>query len=110
MALDPKDVVSIGNLGNALRKQKKPEEAIITYKKALAANPDNVDILNNLAVAYRGVGRNAARLGKQPIARIVAQAVSGVEPKWVMMAPVEAVEKLLKKTWIPRRKQELAEN
>ncbi len=42
--------------------------------------------------------RNAARLGKQPIARIVAQAVSGVEPKWVMMAPVDAVEKLLKKT------------
>jgi acetyl-CoA C-acetyltransferase len=28
----------------------------------------------------------------------VAQAVSGVEPKWVMMAPVEAVEKLLAKT------------
>ncbi|MGA9882309.1 MAG: acetyl-CoA C-acetyltransferase [Candidatus Acidiferrales bacterium] len=42
--------------------------------------------------------RNAAQLGKQPMARIVAQAVSGVEPKWVMMAPVEAVEKLLAKT------------
>ncbi len=40
----------------------------------------------------------AARLGKAPMARIVAQAVSGVEPKWVMMAPVEAVEKLLRKT------------
>jgi acetyl-CoA C-acetyltransferase len=40
----------------------------------------------------------AARLGKAPLARIVAQAVSGVEPKWVMMAPVEAVEKLLRKT------------
>jgi acetyl-CoA C-acetyltransferase len=42
--------------------------------------------------------RTAARLGKAPMARIVAQAVSGVEPKWVMMAPVEAVEKLLAKT------------
>src|SRR5438445_3024228 len=42
--------------------------------------------------------RNASRLGKQPVARIVAQAVSGVEPKWVMMAPVDAVEKLLTKT------------
>ena len=40
----------------------------------------------------------AARLGRKPMARIVAQAVSGVEPKWVMMAPVEAVEKLLHKT------------
>lgn len=42
--------------------------------------------------------RVAAKLGKRPVARIVAQAVSGVEPKWVMMAPVEAVEKLLAKT------------
>jgi acetyl-CoA C-acetyltransferase len=42
--------------------------------------------------------RAAARLGKSPLATIVAQAVSGVEPKWVMMAPVEAVEKLLAKT------------
>lgn len=40
----------------------------------------------------------AAKLGKQPMARIVAQAASGVEPKWVMMAPVLAVEKILKKT------------
>src|SRR6202047_1741225 len=48
--------------------------------------------------------RNAARLGKQPMARIVAQAVSGVEPKWVMMAPVEAVEKLLAKTGWDRDK------
>jgi acetyl-CoA C-acetyltransferase len=48
--------------------------------------------------------RNAQRLGKTPMARIVAQAVSGVEPKWVMMAPVEAVEKLLKKTGWDRDK------
>jgi acetyl-CoA C-acetyltransferase len=48
--------------------------------------------------------RNAQRLGKQPMARIVAQAVSGVEPRWVMMAPVEAVEKLLAKTGWDRDK------
>src|SRR5579863_4427281 len=47
---------------------------------------------------------NAGRLGKRPMARIVAQAVSGVEPKWVMMAPVEAVEKLLAKTGWDRDK------
>jgi len=47
---------------------------------------------------------NAKRLGKTPMARIVAQAVSGVEPQWVMMAPVEAVEKLLKKTGWDRDK------
>jgi acetyl-CoA C-acetyltransferase len=48
--------------------------------------------------------KNAARLGKTPMARIVAQAVSGVEPKWVMMAPVDAVEKLLAKTGWDRDK------
>jgi len=48
--------------------------------------------------------KNAARIGKAPMARIVAQAVSGVEPKWVMMAPVEAVEKLLVKTGWDRDK------
>jgi acetyl-CoA C-acetyltransferase len=48
--------------------------------------------------------KNATRLGKQPMARIVAQAVSGVEPKWVMMAPVDAIEKLLKKTGWDRDK------
>ncbi len=48
--------------------------------------------------------RKAAELGKKPMARIVAQAVSGVEPKWVMMAPVDAVEKLLRKTGWDRDK------
>ena len=46
----------------------------------------------------------ASRLGKQPMARIVAQATSGVEPKWVMMAPVDAVEKLLAKAGWDRDK------
>jgi len=48
--------------------------------------------------------KTAAQLGKAPMARIVAQAVSGVEPKWVMMAPVDAVEKLLAKTGWDRDK------
>ena len=39
----------------------------------------------------------AHELGKTPMARVVGQAVSGVEPKWVMMAPVDAVRMLLKK-------------
>ena len=39
----------------------------------------------------------ARELGKTPMASIVGQAVSGFEPKWVMMAPVDAVRMLLKK-------------
>lgn len=42
--------------------------------------------------------RRAQELGVEPMGRIVAQAVAGVEPKYVMMAPVEAVRKLFKKT------------
>jgi acetyl-CoA C-acetyltransferase len=54
--------------------------------------------------------RTAARLGKTPMARIVAQAVSGVDPKWIMMAPVYAVEKLLEKTgWDRDRDVDLVE-
>jgi acetyl-CoA C-acetyltransferase len=40
----------------------------------------------------------AKELGAQPMVRIVAQATSGVEPKWVMMAPVDAVRKIWEKT------------
>ena len=40
----------------------------------------------------------AKELGLEPMAAIAGQAVSGVEPRDVMMAPVSAVEKLLKKT------------
>ena len=40
----------------------------------------------------------AAALGRKPLARIVAQAVAGLEPSLVMMTPVEAVRKLWKKT------------
>jgi acetyl-CoA C-acetyltransferase len=40
----------------------------------------------------------ARSLGIEPLARVVAQATSGVEPELVMMAPVEAIRKLLQKT------------
>ncbi len=40
----------------------------------------------------------AARLGVRPLARIVGQATSGLDPKLVMMTPVEAVRRVLAKT------------
>jgi acetyl-CoA C-acetyltransferase len=42
--------------------------------------------------------QRAKELGAPPMVRIVAQATSGVEPKWVMMAPVGAVRKIWEKT------------
>src|ERR1044072_4812077 len=53
--------------------------------------------------------RRARELGVEPMAKIVAQAVSGVEPRLVMMAPVEAIRKLLKKNGLSGREGELVE-
>jgi acetyl-CoA C-acetyltransferase len=39
----------------------------------------------------------ARQMGVEPMARIVAQATSGVEPALVMMAPVEAIRRVLRK-------------
>src|SRR5438552_13275482 len=41
---------------------------------------------------------NAKELGAKPMVRIVAQSTSGIDPKWVMMAPVSAVRKIWEKT------------
>jgi acetyl-CoA C-acetyltransferase len=46
----------------------------------------------------------ARRIGRKPLARIVAQATSGVEPSLVMMSPVYAVRKIWEKTgWSPAK-------
>jgi acetyl-CoA C-acetyltransferase len=53
---------------------------------------------NDGAAALLVTSREKAReWGKKPLGRIVGQAVSGIEPRWVMMAPVEAVRKLAAK-------------
>ena len=39
----------------------------------------------------------AKELGIEPLARIVASAVSGIEPKFIMLAPVKGVQNVLKK-------------
>ena len=51
----------------------------------------------------------AAKLGHPPLARIVGQAVSGIAPALVMMAPVEAIDKLLKKLGWSRDEVDLYE-
>jgi len=40
----------------------------------------------------------AKQMSAEPMVRIVAQATSGVDPRWVMMAPVDAVRQIWKKT------------
>jgi acetyl-CoA C-acetyltransferase len=40
---------------------------------------------------------NAAKLGIEPLGRVVASATSGIEPKLIMMAPVKGVQNVLAK-------------
>ena len=56
--------------------------------------------INLMGVQALGMGLGAliAELGAKPMVRIVAQATSGVEAKWVMMAPVGAVRQIWDKT------------
>jgi acetyl-CoA C-acetyltransferase len=69
------------------------------FKKEGTVTAGNAPSVNDGASAVVVTSlRKAKKLGVEPMARIVAQAVSGVEPRLVMMAPVEAVRKLLKKT------------
>jgi acetyl-CoA C-acetyltransferase len=51
----------------------------------------------------------ATRLKVSPQAEVVAHATSGVEPGWVMMAPVGAVEEVLRKTGWKREEVDLYE-
>ena len=39
----------------------------------------------------------ASELGVEPLARVVSYAVSGIEPKYIMLAPVEGVRRAVKK-------------
>jgi acetyl-CoA C-acetyltransferase len=69
------------------------------FKEGGTVTAGNAPGVNDGASAVVVTSRERARaLGVEPLARIVGQATSGVEPKLVMMAPVEAIRKLLKKT------------
>jgi acetyl-CoA C-acetyltransferase len=69
------------------------------FKEGGTVTAGNAPGVNDGASAVVVTSRERARtLGVEPLAKIVGQATSGVEPKLVMMAPVEAIRKLLKKT------------
>jgi acetyl-CoA C-acetyltransferase len=100
--------------------KKKGAPAVIFDKDEGPREDTTIDVLRSLKPAFKkdgtvtagnapGVNDGAAavvvtsaqrakELGAKPMVRIVAQATSGVEPKWVMMAPVGAVKKIWEKT------------
>jgi acetyl-CoA C-acetyltransferase len=69
------------------------------FKEGGTVTAGNAPGMNDGASALVVSSAERARaLGVEPLARIVGQATSGIEPKLVMMAPVEAIKKLLQKT------------
>src|SRR6202043_1223615 len=69
------------------------------FKKDGTVTAGNAPGVNDGAAAVVVTSASRAReLGAQPLVRIVAQATSGIDPKWVMMAPVGAVRQIWEKT------------
>jgi acetyl-CoA C-acetyltransferase len=69
------------------------------FKEGGTVTAGNAPGVNDGAAALVVTSAETARtLGRKPLARIVGQTVAGLEPALVMMAPVDAVRKLWKKT------------
>ena len=69
------------------------------FKKDGTVTAGNAPGVNDGAAALVVTSaKRAGELGAKPMVKIVAQATSGVEPKWVMMAPVGAVRTIWEKT------------
>jgi len=93
--------------------KKKGESSVIFDKDESPRDDTTIEILRSLKPAFKKDGtvtagnapgvndgaaavvvtsaKHAKELGAEPMARIVGQASSGIDPAWVMMAPVSAV-------------------
>jgi acetyl-CoA C-acetyltransferase len=68
------------------------------FKKDGTVTAGNAPGVNDGAAALVVMAADRAKaLGVRPMARIVAQATSGLQPKMLLMTPVEATRKVLKK-------------
>ena len=99
--------------------QKKGEPIVLDYDETIRGET-TVEVLGKLKPAFKKEGgtvtagnapgvndgasavvvttsEKAAELGVEPMARVVASAQSGIEPKYIMLAPVEGVKRVLKK-------------
>ena len=101
-------------------RKKKTDPPVLFDKDECPREDTTIEVLRSLKAAFKkdgtvtagnapGVNDGAAavvvtsaqrakELGAKPMVRIVAQATSGIDPAWVMMAPVGAVRKIWEKT------------
>jgi acetyl-CoA C-acetyltransferase len=69
------------------------------FKKDGTVTAGNAPGVNDAGSAVVVMSRKRAQeLGAKPLARVTGYATGGLEPKWVMMAPVQAVRNLMKLT------------
>ena len=69
------------------------------FKKDGTVTAGNAPGVNDGAAAVVVTSAQRAKeLGAKPMVRVLAQATSGIDPAWVMMAPVGAVRKIWEKT------------
>ncbi|MHC5011740.1 MAG: acetyl-CoA C-acetyltransferase [Planctomycetota bacterium] len=69
------------------------------FRKDGTVTPGNASQISDGASALVVMSEDAAKArGIEPLARITGYATGGVEPKWVMYAPVVAIDKLTKAT------------
>ncbi len=68
------------------------------FKKDGTVTAGNAPGVNDAAAALIVMAASTATsLGLEPMVHIRAQATSGIEPEWVMLAPVQGVQRVLKK-------------
>jgi acetyl-CoA C-acetyltransferase len=80
------------------------------FKKDGTVTAGNAPGVNDAAAAIVVMSSaKAKQLGLKPLVTIKAQATSGVAPKWVMLAPVTGVQKVLKKAGWDRDEVDLYE-
>ncbi len=80
------------------------------FREGGTVTAGNSSMLSDGAAALVvGSGRAAERLGRKPLARIVAYATSGVAPKDIFIAPVYAVRTVLDKVGLTQKDIDLFE-
>jgi acetyl-CoA C-acetyltransferase len=80
------------------------------FKKDGTVTAGNAPGVNDGAAAVVVMSaRKAAELKLEPLVRIRAQATSGVDPKWVMLAPVIGIERVLAKAGWTKEEVDLYE-
>jgi acetyl-CoA C-acetyltransferase len=80
------------------------------FKKDWTVTAGNAPGVNDAAAAAVVMSASKAKeLGLKPMVTIKAQAMSGVAPKWVMLAPVIGVQRVLKKAGWDRDEVDLYE-